>query len=147
MRKRKNGVIIAVCCIVLLVIVVIVISLNRLGENGGILGFQQSSVGLTVTYQDGSSDIATEFDFEYNSVKKEVNMLKVELDETTKIAVQDYSGPGECRLIIYQNSEEIWNGMIQDGAIYSELVSQKGIYELALETGEGSGMGTVKLIP
>ena len=145
MSRKRIGVIIAVVLILLVVGYLIAISYRDEGQSGGIHGFNTSSVEITVTYKEGSSELASEFDFLFDTVKKETTSVSVEIDETSTISVSNYSSSSDCRLILYKGSSEIWQGTIQDGCVFSQLVKEYGKYELVLEMEEGEGKGKVTI--
>lgn len=143
MKRKRISVIIAVGLIIFGVGYLIAISYRDERNSGGIHGFNTSSVEMTVTYKEGSSELVSEFEFLFDTVKKETSSVVVEIDEESTISVQNFSSTSSCRLILYEGSTEIWHNTLQDGSVFSLLVKEYGKYELVLEMEEGEGKGKI----
>ena len=109
-------------------------------------GYQSNSIQFSVQYKDSNALIATSFDFEYNSVKKEIKSVIVELNENSILSVFEFYANSACKIIIYDNrNKPLWSQEIENNSTYTDLVNVSGEYELSLVMNSGSGKGVIKI--
>lgn len=138
---KKKGKIASISIIAVVLVGIIVLIVISSGDGGVIGGFQASSVQVDVIYKDGSSKIATGFDFRYDNVKRESVSVVAELSSDSAFKITSFNADSECKIIVYDNDVQVWSSAIKEDGFYTDIVNADGIYSISLvmETGEGEG--------